>query len=654
MILYPSHILSSDIDGLGDLAGGSYSSLAYGISGDGLTVVGKSNSSNGTEAFQWTQSGGIIGLGDLVGGTFSSRAEAINNDGTVIVGTGNGVSGSEAFRWTQAGGMVGLGDLAGGTTTSYGYGVSDDGLTVVGMSNSVNGNEAFKWTQAGGMVGLGDLAGGLFYSRAFDVSSDGSIIVGEAHVAKGGFVDTSEAFRWTQAGGMVGLGDLAGGFYYSVASAISDDGNVIVGTSNSSNGYEAFKWTQAGGMVGLGDLAGGSFSSRANAVNTDGTVIVGAGTHTTQFEAFIWKESTGMLSLSEWLLGSGLSLTDWSFTEATGVSDDGKTVVGYGNTSSGKQAFVAKEKNGLIGLDDTYKSLVNISTAPSLGVLEAGTILNGMHGHPIVTRTLDHKRLIWVSGDYLSDDRYETDDKGFVSEIGMSFKYNENILYSASIGQLSTQSNVAYNGGIESKGYFFTLESDIRVKKDIPLYLTVTYLHGNNDLDITRGYLNAGSLDASMSTTKQSINAFKSRFQYNLTDFSPYIDYEYIHVNTDGFIESGGGFPASFEDIEDVAETLRIGFDKLIPLNKQFTLITSLESTYNLRNVQGRIKGKVIDTFSFDIARRETIEQEDQWFKGTIGLSYVQETYQTSITFNSTTAGEDSNMWIGFNLALAF
>lgn len=56
-----------------------------------------------------------------------------------------------------------------------------------------------------------------------------------------------------------GLGDLTGGAVLSRAYGTSNDGSIVGGESNSSSGLEAFRWTPGGGMVGLGDLAGGSF-----------------------------------------------------------------------------------------------------------------------------------------------------------------------------------------------------------------------------------------------------------------------------------------------------------------------------------------------------------------------------------------------------------
>ena len=49
------------------------------------------------------------------------------------------------------------------------------------MAPAVNGTEAFRWTEGSGMVGLGDLAGGSFYSVANAVNADGSVVVGVWH-----------------------------------------------------------------------------------------------------------------------------------------------------------------------------------------------------------------------------------------------------------------------------------------------------------------------------------------------------------------------------------------------------------------------------------------------------------------------------------------
>jgi probable HAF family extracellular repeat protein len=215
---------------------------------------------------------------------------------------------------------------------------------VVGEGNSsagaIGGNEAFRWTQATGMVGLGDLPGGSFQSDARGVSADGSVVVGYGNSGTG-----FQAFRWTQATGMVGLGYLPGGSFSSAADGVSADGSVVVGYGNSGTGFQAFRWTQATGMVGLGYLPGGE-SSGASAVSADGSVVVG---HSRDFgfntqEAFRWTQGTGMVGLGD-LPGGDFS------SRAYGVSGDGSVVVGLsGGSILAGEAFIWNSSQGMRSL----------------------------------------------------------------------------------------------------------------------------------------------------------------------------------------------------------------------------------------------------------------------------------------------------------------
>ena len=133
---------------------------------------------------------------------------------------------------------------------------------------------------------------------------------------------------------MVALVDLAGGFS-SIAKAVSADGSVIVGGSGS-NRIEAFRWTQAEGMLGLGFLAEDDYYTDATGVSADGSVIVGESFSVNGTVAFRWTQAGGMVSLKDTLIGAGLDLSDWNLTYTTGVSADGFTIVGYGTNPSGQ------------------------------------------------------------------------------------------------------------------------------------------------------------------------------------------------------------------------------------------------------------------------------------------------------------------------------
>lgn len=96
-------------------------------------------------------------------------------------------------------------------------------------------------------------------------------------------------------------------------------------------------------MVGLGDLAGGLFFSRATAVSADGSVVVGLSNVDTGSNAFIWDAINGMQNLQAMLVSQlGLDLTGWVLHEATGISADGLTIVGFGINPDGfAEAFIA-------------------------------------------------------------------------------------------------------------------------------------------------------------------------------------------------------------------------------------------------------------------------------------------------------------------------
>ncbi len=325
---------------LGDLSGGAISSSAYGVSGDGSVVVGRSSSASGNQAFRWTRLGGMVGLGDLAGGTFSSSANGISADGTIIVGVSNSASGSEAFRWTASGGMMGLGDVVGGNFGSSANAISRDGSTIVGYGTTGTGPTAvtrpIRWTSSEGMIDLRKANGGSMSGQAYDVSADGSVVVGYAQIS------ANEAFRWTDATKGVSLGSFPGSDNapigpFSQAMAVTADGSLVFGTSNSYLGYKAVQWKTSIGMSSLGEDA----YSTVRATTPDGSVLSG---HSTIPGAVVWSSDHEMQSVWDMLLLQGIdpALQGWTrLTEALDISDDGNTIVGTGVRNGNNEGFIA-------------------------------------------------------------------------------------------------------------------------------------------------------------------------------------------------------------------------------------------------------------------------------------------------------------------------
>lgn len=178
------------------------------------------------------------------------------------------------------------------------YGISADGSVVVGEAVSSN-FEAFRWTQANGIEGLGTFPnpGGFPSSQARACSADGAVIVGSSMMPNSLNEDGSQC-RWPLPNGPLYLGNL-GGTTGGVARGVSSDGSVIVGySSNASFNLEAFRWTSSG-MIGLGDLGtGGTFNSQASAVSGDGSLVVGLASASGVYDrSFKWTQATGIQQL---------------------------------------------------------------------------------------------------------------------------------------------------------------------------------------------------------------------------------------------------------------------------------------------------------------------------------------------------------------------
>ncbi|QKK07726.1 MAG: PEP-CTERM sorting domain-containing protein [Planctomycetota bacterium] len=325
---------------IGSLDGGTLRSIAEGISADGVVASGDSGVVNGlypTEGVIWTRA---EGLRSIVPGRHSDcEGGGVNGIGTVITGGLIGNRTRYVYMWTPEGGVVELGDLDGGIFRSGATDVSARGDVIVGYGNSHDGGEAFRWTAETGMVGLGDLPGGPFSSGASAVSADGLVVVGGSRVEAGW-----EAFRWTAETGMVSLGDLPDGNVSGSATAVSADGSVVVGNGFDESGQRAFRWTAADGMVAIEKIHEDQSHQRAYDTSWDGNVIVGElGSSSAGTGPFYWTPEDGTRLLIDVFQDHGVEVPDgWRLSRASGVSADGRTIVGYGVSPHGNtQGWVA-------------------------------------------------------------------------------------------------------------------------------------------------------------------------------------------------------------------------------------------------------------------------------------------------------------------------
>lgn len=318
-------------------------SIANGISADGRVVVGASYSPAAkTHAFYWTKATGMRAF-DVPPSTEVSSAYDVSADGRTVVGYMSGASGTTAVRWIDGVPEL-LPTQPANWSITYAGALSRDGLVMTGHYDDDSSSEiiGYRWSSSTGFVTLGRLSDEMPNSNPHGISGDGSTIVGLSHDDSS---STTSAFRWTALEGIASL-DGAGRYSHSRADDASFDGSVIVGTGRLmiSDRSEAFRWTAGEGIVPLGGPSATISRGSAQAITPDGKTIVGGAEFNDPFDSgpFVWNEQHGMRSLARMLRDSGISLDGWDLGTAIGVSDDGRTITGFGKNPKGEnEAWVA-------------------------------------------------------------------------------------------------------------------------------------------------------------------------------------------------------------------------------------------------------------------------------------------------------------------------
>ncbi|RQO36387.1 HAF repeat-containing protein [Herminiimonas sp. KBW02] len=213
-------------------------------------------------------------------------------------------------------------DRAAHWSSSAAKSISANGAVTVGEISTTDGLRAFRYGNSGVIENLKVLKGGTF-SSARAVSADGMVIIGVSDTASGHI----RAFRYTDSDGMKDLGALLDGSTSS-AIAVSANGQVVVGAGDTTGGYvHAFRYTDHDGMQDLGVLPGGVFST-ASGVSADGSVVIGsADVASGNVHAFKYTDGHVMEDLG--------TLSGGAKANAIAVSADGRVVVGRSEIAGG-------------------------------------------------------------------------------------------------------------------------------------------------------------------------------------------------------------------------------------------------------------------------------------------------------------------------------
>ena len=107
------------------------------------------------------------------------------------------------------------------------------------------------------------------------------------------------------------------------------NGTIVVGSANFEHSSEAWLSSASTGTIGLADNPEHPDGSGASAVSDDGSIVIGS----RGFDGFIWTPESGMQDLLHVLqveYGIADQLTGWSRLNPHAITPDGRFIVGNG------------------------------------------------------------------------------------------------------------------------------------------------------------------------------------------------------------------------------------------------------------------------------------------------------------------------------------
>jgi probable HAF family extracellular repeat protein len=297
-----------NVTDLGTLGGNTYAN-SINSAGD---VAGNSVAADGNDhAFLWTASGGLQDLGTL--GGITSTAMALN-DSDEVIGTTTTADGSpHNYFWFPSTGMMafGKGQLVG---------VNSSG-EVVGIGKGTDSQlHSYIWTSATGKVDLG-LAKGQKSSEATAINDLGQVV---------GVAGNGEGFFWSKATGNILVPGTS--YFTSIDNQGAAAGFIYVGYYQP----HAILWSKTTGVTDLGTLGGGSTDSSEAFGISDNGQVVGYSTNSTGLGgAFVYSKAAGMLNLNT------LENGNWFLSLAYGINSSGQIIAwGYASGSNTTHALL--------------------------------------------------------------------------------------------------------------------------------------------------------------------------------------------------------------------------------------------------------------------------------------------------------------------------
>ena len=324
----------------------------------------------------------------------------------------------------------------------------------------------------------------------------------------------------------------------------------------------------------------------------------GNGTWTKSDFSGIVFVASGAVDYTQPLSGQSV-ISDINFFR-TSVGAPNGTGVNTLTLASGENIVRTSGPSGPSGVTDVAAWLSSINNQNRIyqtGVTLAELPLEGAHHRPMLSfDRMGKEHQAWATGDFGASSRTR-DVHVTTGEAGLNWNLGKTGLIGFAAGHGEQNADLAYNGSSTTKGDYALVEYDYR-PEGTQWIVSLLGMVGSWESKTNRGYTSGASTDFSYGVADIISRSARLRVDapalvtFGGFGFAPYASYSVTQTTVGGYTETGGAFPATFDEQSHNAQEGRIGVTASKDCSAATKLLLTVEAIHRFDGVGPSLTGQ--------------------------------------------------------------
>ena len=253
--------------------------------------------------------------------------------------------------------------------------------------------------------------------------------------------------------------------------------------------------------------------------------------------------------------------------------------------------------NGVTDVPVWLSSINGQNRIYNAGVTLAGLPLEGAHHRPMLSfDRMGKEHQAWATGDFGSSSNTR-DLSVTTGEAGINWNVGKTGLIGFAAGHGEQNQSLAFNGSSSTKGDYAIVEYDYR-PEGTQWIVSLLGMVGSWEAKTNRGYTSGGSTDFSFGVADIISRSARLRVDapslvtFGGFGFAPYASYSVTQTVVGGYTETGGAFPATFDEQTHNAQEARLGVTAAKDLSAATKLLLTVEAIHRFDGAGPSLTGQ--------------------------------------------------------------